>query len=97
MSVNEILLGVVIVVFLFSGIMFRFACYYRSQVKALKEEVRKLKHDFLRDSMKMNEERDRMIKEKSMMVKRRDQAIEKLKRQIKQYENDEKKLKRKAI
>ncbi|AFR26575.1 hypothetical protein MF1_03790 [Bartonella quintana] len=86
MSVNEILLGTVLVVLLFSGVMFRFALYYRDQVKAFQEEARKIKHEFLRDSMKMTEERNRAIREQSVVIKRRDQTIEKLKKQIKQYE-----------
>ncbi|WP_208435901.1 hypothetical protein [Bartonella phoceensis] len=86
MSVNEVLLGVMIIIVLLSGITFRFAFYYRDQVKILKEEARKIKHDFLRDSMKMTEERDRAIRDQSMVIKRRDQAIEKLKKQIKQHE-----------
>ncbi|WP_375613354.1 MULTISPECIES: hypothetical protein [unclassified Bartonella] len=94
MSVNEILLGAMIVVLLCSGVIFRFSLYYRSQVKILKEESRRIKHEFLRDSMKMTEERDRAIREQSMVIKRRDQAIEKLKKQIKQYEKNEKKYKK---
>ncbi|MBB5073180.1 uncharacterized protein HemX [Bartonella callosciuri] len=86
MDMNEILLGAVIIVLLFSGVMFRFVFYYRDQVKALNEEVRKIKHEFLRDSMKLTEERDRAIREQNMVIKRRNQAIEKLKKQIKQYE-----------
>ncbi|WP_455480389.1 hypothetical protein V3564_04405 [Bartonella sp. B12(2025)] len=86
MMVNGILLGAVIVVLLFSGIMFWFAFYYRDQVKALKEEARKIKHEFFRGSMKVTKERDRAIREQNMVIKRRDQAIEKLKKQIKQYE-----------
>ncbi len=82
MSVNDILLGVVIVVLFFSGITFRFSLYYRNQVKALKEHSRKIKHEFLRDSMKMTEERDRAIREQSMVIKRRDQTIEKLKNKL---------------
>ncbi|MBB4076968.1 DNA primase large subunit [Bartonella fuyuanensis] len=91
MSINEILSGLMVVVLLFSGIIFRFTLYYRGQVKALKKESRRIKHEFLRDSMKMTEERDRAIREQSMVIKRRDQAIEKLKKQIKQYEENEKK------
>ncbi|WP_208437372.1 hypothetical protein [Bartonella taylorii] len=86
MNVNEILLGVVVIIVLLSGITFWFAFYYRGQVKALKEEARKIKHEFLRDSMKMTEERDRAIRDQSMVIKRRDKAIEKLKKQIKQHE-----------
>lgn len=91
MSVNEILLGAMIVVLLFSGVIFRFSLYYRSQIKALKEESRRMKHEFLKDSMKMTEERDRTFREQNMVIKRRDQAIEKLKKQIRQYEENEKK------
>ncbi|PIT69837.1 hypothetical protein [Bartonella tribocorum] len=91
MNVNEILLGVMIVVLLFSGVIFRFSSYYRSQIKALKEDARRIKHEFLRDSMKMTEERDRALREQNMVIKRRDKTIEKLKKRIKQYEENEKK------
>lgn len=50
-----------------------------------------MKHEFLRDSIKMTEERDRTLREQNMVIKRRDQAIEKLKKQIRQYEENEKK------
>lgn len=86
MSANGILLGAMGVVLLFSGGTVLFALYYRNKIKALKEEARKMKYDFLRDSMKMNEERDRIMREKNIVIKRRDQVIEKLKKQIKQYE-----------
>ncbi|WP_144752880.1 MULTISPECIES: hypothetical protein [Bartonella] len=91
MSVNEILLGAMIIVLLFIGVIFRFSLYYRSQIKVLKEESRRIKHEFLKDSMKMTEERDRTFREQNMVIKRRDQAIKKLKKQIKQYEENEKK------
>ncbi|WP_019222400.1 hypothetical protein [Bartonella rattaustraliani] len=96
MSVNEILLGVVIVVLFFSWGMFRSVSYYRIQVKALKEEARKMKHAFLRETMKMTEERERAIREQSMVIKRREQAIEKLKKQVKQYEKVIKQYKEKV-
>lgn len=76
MNINEILLGAMMVVLLFSGVIFRFALYYRGQIKALKEESRRIKHEFLRDSMKMTEERDRVLREQNMVIKRREQAIE---------------------
>lgn len=86
MNINEILWVVVVVVLLFSGIILRFALYYRDQAKAFQEEARKIKHEFLRDSMKITEERDRAIREQNMVIKRRDQAIAKLKQRLKQYE-----------
>ncbi|MBX4335069.1 hypothetical protein [Bartonella raoultii] len=86
MSANEILLGAMVVILLFSGGMVLFALYHRNKVKALKEEARKMRHNFLRDSMKLTEERDRIMREKNIVIKRRDQVIEKLKKQIKQYE-----------
>ncbi|EJF83035.1 hypothetical protein [Bartonella rattimassiliensis] len=91
MDVNEILLGAVVVVLLFSGVIFRFSLYYRSQVKTIKEETRRIRHKFLKNSMKMTEERDRAVREQNMMIKRRDKTIEELKKQIKQYEENEKK------
>ncbi|KEC54632.1 hypothetical protein [Bartonella koehlerae] len=86
MSINEVLWVIMIVVLLFSGVILRFALYYRDQAKAFQEEARNIKHEFLRDSIKITEERDRAIREQNMVIKRRDQAIAKLKRQVKQYE-----------
>ncbi|EJF81069.1 hypothetical protein [Bartonella doshiae] len=90
MSVNEILLiavSMVGVVMLFSGIIFRFVLFYRNQIKILQEEARKMRHDILRDSMKMTEERNRMVREYNMVIQKRDQTIEKLRKKVKQCED----------
>ncbi|WP_019221461.1 hypothetical protein [Bartonella senegalensis] len=86
MSINEILWIGVVIVLLFGGVILRFVLYYRGQAQAFQEEARKIKHEFLRDSMRINEERDRAIREQNMVIKRRDQTIAKLKQQVKQYE-----------
>ncbi|WP_375703910.1 hypothetical protein [Bartonella sp. AD13SXNS] len=95
MSLNEIILIVVCVVFgalLLCGVMFRIALYYRDQVKRLKEEVEtlKLKIGHLTDELQNKQhECSREIQngmDKSFLNIKNASEIRELKQKIDEYE-----------
>ncbi|WP_051149426.1 hypothetical protein, partial [Bartonella birtlesii] len=68
MSLNEILpIALVVMLFISAGIL-RFAFSYREQVKDLKEEAKKKKNEFLRETVELTHERDAAVKEQNRAV-----------------------------
>ncbi|WP_039760368.1 hypothetical protein [Bartonella queenslandensis] len=89
MSSNEMIAIVVCVVFgvlLFSGVMFRFALYYRDQVKTLKKQVQDLQEENRKKEFKFLKESKQTIDECDDDLKKYEEQIKGLKQQIDEYE-----------
>ncbi|WP_375694011.1 hypothetical protein [Bartonella sp. AD24XZML] len=76
---------VVFVVLLFSGVMFRFALYYRDQVKKLKEQVKgqEFRIEVLKEERNVTK---KIIDECGEDIKKYEKEIKALKQKIDEYE-----------
>ncbi|WP_240532103.1 hypothetical protein [Bartonella quintana] len=88
MSWNEVLLVVLVVLLLFSGIIFRFALYYRNQIKNLKDELEERKRKVLIETKAIIDQCATDLKKYDAEIKIRDEKIEKLKQELQHLEEE---------
>ncbi|KEC55965.1 hypothetical protein [Bartonella koehlerae] len=90
MSWNEILLIILVVLLLFSGVMFQFALYYRNQAKNLTGKLEDRKREVLIETKAIIDQCAADLKKYDAEIKARDEEIEKLQQNLKHLEEEAK-------